>query len=498
MSGSPRGKVPRLRNSAAAGLVAVAAMSAAACRPSQPAQAGAPSSTTVVASCDGVRATGARCVSLSVAENRAAPGRHIPLRVVVLPATRALRSPDPVVYLSGGPGQAASSIASDGLPLVGALRTHRDLVFADQRGTGGSGALLCDFYGPPDRPHRYFTEFLPLDRVRACRDKLQRDADLRQYTTPASVEDLEAIRVALGYPQINLVGGSYGTRLAMEYVRRYEKHVRAVVLDSPVTSATHSPESFGRHASAALDALIDECAAASSCAAAFPGLRAEAAAVFDRVRQKPVTATVAHPSAGVVERVTLTRNHVAEAVRYLMYSSRGASTVPFVLHRAFDGDYAPIAQFLIRWRASGTFDGLYLSITCAEDVPFVATDAGERDESTYLGSYRVREQRAACAEWPHAEPAPRPLSPVTAAVPVLIISGTHDPVTPPANGDEIARTLRHSVHVRVPSGGHSPNGLAGLDCLDDLVRATIERGDVEGLDTSCVARIRRPGFKLAE
>ena len=71
--------------------------------------------------------------------------------------------------------------------------------------------------------------------------------------------------------------------------------------------------------------------------------------------------------------------------------------MPWVIHRAFEGDFTPIADFLIRWRANGSFDGLYLSITCAEDVPFIAADAAERDEPTYLGSYRVREQRAACA-----------------------------------------------------------------------------------------------------
>jgi len=476
-------------------LVAIVAMSAAACRSDPVARAGAPSAAAEEASCDGVRATGARCYTVRVPENRAAAGRFIPLRVVVLPATGAARAADPVVYLAGGPGQAASAGASDERPVARALRGNRDLLFADQRGTGGSHPLLCTFYGPSHRPGAYFTEFLPLDKVRDCRDALQRDADLLQYTTPASVEDLEAIRVALGYPRLNLVGGSYGTRLAMEYLRRYEQNVRTVVLESPVAPGTHAPESFGRHAAAALDALIDECAGNPSCAAAFPALRTEAAAVFDRLRQGPVTTQVAHPSAGVVGSVTLTRNHVGEAIRYLMYSSRGASTVPFVLHRAFEGDYSPVARFLIRWRADGIFDGLYLSITCAEDVPFVAADAGERDEPTYLGSYRVREQRAACDEWPHAPPL-RPLTPVTSAVPVLIVSGTQDPVTPPANGDEIARTLSHSVHVRVPSGGHSPNGLDGIGCLDDLIRTTIEQGRVDGLDTSCVARIKRPRFQI--
>jgi pimeloyl-ACP methyl ester carboxylesterase len=192
--------------------------------------------------------------------------------------------------------------------------------------------------------------------------------------------------------------------------------------------------------------------------------------------------------------VTLTRDHVAEAIRYLMYSSAGASRVPLYLHEAFKGDFSPIADFLIRWRARGTFDGLYLSITCAEDVPLVAPDAAERDAPTYLGGYRVRQQRAACAVWPRGTRPDASTQPVKTAVPILLTSGTLDPVTPPENGDTIAQTLTHSLHVRVPSGGHSPFGLTGLDCLDDLKRTFIERGRAEGLDTSCVARIARPGF----
>lgn len=486
------------RTSLRAALVAIAATSVGACQTASSGEPPPRDSAARRVTCEDVRATGAECYSLPVPENRAAPGRIIDLHVVVLRATGTPRLPDPVVYLAGGPGQAAGPLASDNLPLVRALRGNRDLVFADQRGTGRSHPLLCRFYGPPDRPASYFTEFLPLDKVRECRDVLSRQADLAQYTTPASVEDLEAIRVALGYPRLNIAGGSYGTRLALEYVRRYEKNVRSVVLESPVAPAMHAPESFGRLAAAALDGLIDECAESAACHRAFPALGAEAAAVFDRLRQGPVAATAAHPSTGVPARVMLTRNHVGEAIRYLMYSSRGAATVPFVLHRAYAGDYDPIANFLIRWRARGTFDGLYLSITCAEDVPFVAAAAADEDEPTYLGGYRVREQRAACAEWPHAEPLPQPSPPVASDVPVLMVSGTLDPVTPPANADEIARTMKNSLRVRVPLGGHSLNGLTGLDCVDDLVRAAIERGAVDGLDTGCVARVGRPGFQLAE
>jgi pimeloyl-ACP methyl ester carboxylesterase len=444
--------------------------------------------------CEGIRASDARCYRLTVPENRTRPSRTIPLRIVVLPATGPNRLPDPVFILAGGPGQAASALVRDDLLPQAELRRQRDLVYADQRGTGGSHSLDCKFYGPPDKPQTYFDAFLPIDKVRACRDELARAADLAQYTTDASVEDLEAIRIAAAAPQINLVGGSYGTRLAMEYVRRYEPRVRTVVLDSPVTPATHAPEAFGRLAEAALNALIDECEAAKACSAAFPALRREVRVVFDRLRSGSVTAIVSHPSTQAPAEVTLTRDHVAEAIRYLMYSSRGASRVPLFVHAAYEGNYAPFADFLIRWRAHGTFDGLYLSITCAEDVPFVAADAAERDEPTYLGSYRVRQQRAACAEWPRGERIRQQFDPVSAAVPVLITTGPLDPVTPPANADVVAKTLPNSRVLRVPSSGHSPDGLAGLQCLSEIKLAFIERGTVAGLDASCVSTIARPGF----
>ncbi len=200
------------------------------------------SGTLVEVPCKGITVVEAKCLTLAVPENRSAPqGRTIPLRIVVLPATSADRAADAVMFLAGGPGQAATEFVNDSDVPVDRLRVSRDVVFADQRGTGGSHSLACEFYGPPDHPQSYFTEFLPIDKVRACRSALQRDADLAQYTTAASVEDLEAIRIALRHSQLTLVGGSYGTRLAMEYVRRYEPRVRAVVLDGPVTPRSYAP-----------------------------------------------------------------------------------------------------------------------------------------------------------------------------------------------------------------------------------------------------------------
>lgn len=438
--------------------------------------------------CD-VGVAGARCRDVRVPEDRTKPdGRTIALRVVVLPALGPGRVGDPVVFLAGGPGQAASHLI--GGVAATALRQRRDLVFADQRGTGGSGDLRCDFY-TSSAP--LLDDFMPLARVRECRGRLERSADLAQYTTAASVADLEAVRAALGYEAMNLVGSSYGTRLALEYLRRHESRVRTVTLEGVVPPSSSIPERFGRLAQAALDGVLDECLADPACGRRFPHIQDEAAAVFERLRHGPASARVAQEGDGP-RAIGLSRDHVAESVRYMLYSSRGASAVPSALHAAFNGDFTRIAEFLVRWRQGGTFDALYLSITCAEDLPFVAAEAAGLDDPTFLGGYRVRQQRAACADWPRGGVPPTHRRPVESAVPALLVSGLLDPVTPPSWADEVARTLSNSVHLRIPSGGHNPAGLLGLECLERIKDAFVDRGSVAGLDVSCVGGIRRPGF----
>jgi pimeloyl-ACP methyl ester carboxylesterase len=436
----------------------------------------------------------ARCASLSAFENRTTKrGRLIPLRIVVLRSDAPNREPDPVFYLAGGPGQAATELLRG---RWGGLRATRDVVFVDQRGTGGSNALTCAFYGPPGDVQSYFDQFLPPAKVRACREQLEHGADLGQYTTANSADDLDDVRAALGYDRINLMGGSYGTRLAMEYVRRHEPRVRSVILDGVVATTSHMPEAFGRRAQRALDALLDECEGDAACRGAFPSIREEAGTVFQRLAGAPARAAVSHPSGVLRPQVTLSRENVAETIRYMMYSSRDAGRVPLYLHSAYEGNFAPIAEFLLRHRADGSFDGLYLSVTCTEDVPFVTVDAERHDERTYLGTYRLREQRAACADWRRGD-APEWLNrPVASSVPVLLISGALDPVTAPDEAAAVAAHLSRALHVTVPFGGHGYAGLSGVECVDRLRHEFIARGSAERLDTQCLSRISRPGFAL--
>ena len=442
--------------------------------------------------CAGAYPEGTRCSWLTVFENReSGAGRQIELRIAVLPAYGTAAS-DPVFFLAGGPGQAAAVGAR--IPGLNALRAERDLVLVDQRGTGGSNGLFCEFYGPPADLASYFKEFLPLAQVKACRKQLERTADLSQYTTAYSVEDLEEVRRALGYQRINLVGGSYGTRLAMEYVRKYGGNVRSVVLEGVAAPAMHMPDRFGEHAQRALDALLTECEQDAACRAAFPDVRAAASSVFERLAAAPVQARVTHPRTGQSGEVTLTRNHVAESLRYMMYSSREASDVPLALTRASAGDYQLFAERLLRRRLDGQFEALYLSATCTEDVPYLPPDSESHEANTYMAGYRLREQRAACGEWPRGSVPAWLGKPVQSDVPTLLISGALDPVTPPEMGEKVLAGLTRGRHVIVPFAGHSPAGLSGADCITGLKQAFISEGDATHLDTSCVRAIRRPGF----
>jgi pimeloyl-ACP methyl ester carboxylesterase len=184
----------------------------------------------------------------------------------------------------------------------------------------------------------------------------------------------------------------------------------------------------------------------------------------------------------------------------MLYQSGAASRIPLFIHLAAQGNFVPLAEAAISYRqqivATGS-NGMYLSVTCAEDLPRIGPGEGERNGvNTFLGDYRLRQQRAACALWPQAKMPNDYAEPTRSDVPALILTGQWDPVTPPIYGETAAKDLSRSVHVIVPHGGHGFNGLNGLDCIDNLIASFIERGTTAGLDTSCTNSISRKGFHL--
>jgi pimeloyl-ACP methyl ester carboxylesterase len=416
--------------------------------------------------------------------------------VVVLPAT-ARPAPDPIVFFAGGPGDSAVGNAGYVAATLAPVRTSRDIILIDQRGTGGSHQLTCNLYGGSG-VGRFTGAFMPVEAVEACRARLSGDANLGLYTTTIAVDDVVEVLDALGYERVNLVGASYGTRMAQVFLRRHPRRVRTVILQGVSPLADRIPMTFPRDAQAALDGLLGECERTPECHDAFPKARAEATAVFARVARGPIDVAVRDRESGETVNVALPRDMVGEIVRWLLYSPVMARRIPYLFHRAAVGDWTPLAEAAISRRRETMTPGsigLYLSVTCAEDLPELdPAEASRRAAGTFLGDYRFREQRAACDRWVTGAVPKDFHEPVVSDAPVLLLSGSLDPVTPPGAGADVAARLKNSLHIVVPSGAHGLGGMRGEDCLRRVQADFIERASAAALDTSCVANVRPPPF----
>jgi pimeloyl-ACP methyl ester carboxylesterase len=434
----------------------------------------------------------ARCGSLTVFENRSTrTGRTIALNMIMLPATGQSPAPDPIFYLAGGPGQAATRVAATGVVDL-SLREQRDLVFVDQRGTGGSNPLDCELPGSPEDPQGYLDEVFQAGVVERCRDRLASTADVRLYTTATAADDLDDVRAALGYARVNLIGGSYGSRAALTYMRRHPANVRSAVLEGVAPSSLKNPLYHARESQRALDAVFDRCAAEAGCRAAFPRVREEFQEIVQKLDREPARVQLTPPGGGAPATVHLSRYAFADTIRMMMYGVEGMLNVPLVVHRAHTGDFSLLVQRAVRQRRGVTdlAHGMLLSTTCAEDVVRIRDDEiPALTAGTFLGADRVRMQKQVCAIWPRGEVPADDADPVRSDAPVLLLSGSLDPVTPARWADEALRTLPNGRHVVAP-GAH---GLGG-PCISQITRDFLTRGSTKDLDTSCAAEMTLPAF----
>ncbi len=442
---------------------------------------------------------GALCGTLEVWENRATrQGRKIGLKVVVLPATGPELAPDPLFLFAGGPGDGVTSHAAGAAQEYAELRKKRDLVMVDQRGTGGSNLLQCDVPGGKDDVQGYFEPAFSAETARRCRAELEKVADLTQYTTTIAADDVEEVRQWLGYGKINLEGGSYGTLAAQIYLRRYPQNVRTATLYGTAGIEQFLPFFHARDGQRSLDLLIEACLGDSACRTAFPRLRAEVREVLARLERERARAEVQLPGQEGKTPVTISRGPFAEQLRFLLYDAATAGLLPLVVHEAHRGNFEPFASLNVMWQSQLRellAYGMHLSVTCAEDLPFGDQSRIQRlTEGTYLGDFRIRQQLAACAEWPRGAIPPDFHEPVRSDVPVLLISGNFDPVTPPFWAEEALRYFPRGRHFVVADGHHGLGGLANSECLLGIGRAFIEQGEAESLDGSCFATMTRRPF----
>lgn len=421
-------------------------------------------------------------------------GPAIDVHFAVLPALSRQRKPDPVLFFAGGPGQSAIDLAGPVGRLLARFSNRRDLVLIDQRGTGRSAPLRCEGDDTADRPLREAVDAGAVQQaLRRCREALQRlpHGDLRQYTTSIAVQDAEAVRRVLGAERINLVGASYGTRVALDYLRQFPQAVRRVVLDGVAPPDMVLPASFAVDAQTAFDALLAWCEGDADCRRRHPQLRAQ----WQGLRAAlPREVTLTHPVTGRDEAVTLTAGMLAGLVRAPLYAPAIAAGLPLAIEQAAAGRWTPLAGLALALgggRAGTVAQGQHFSVVCSEDAPRLPVD-GAASSAGDFGALAETYARA-CADWPRgAVPADfYRIGPAPA--PVLLLSGAIDPVTPPRHGERVAQALGlRARHVVVPSAGH---GLLALPCVRDQVFRFIDADDEAAAlaaDGGCPATRPRP------
>jgi pimeloyl-ACP methyl ester carboxylesterase len=420
-------------------------------------------------------------------------GTGIDVHVAVVPAMARNKRPDPLVFFAGGPGQSAIALAGPLAARMARFSNRRDLVFIDQRGTGRSAPLACD---EPDDASRPLADLLSpaqqLQRLSECRRRLMQlpHGDLRQYTTSIAMADVDAVRQALGVAQMNLIGASYGTRAALEYLRLHPQFVRRVVLDGAVPPDMALPMSFSTDNQAALDALFEACAEDETCRAAHPQLAADWRRLWQSL---PRETLLVHPLLAREERLTITAEVLLGLVRSALYVPALSAALPQAIADAASGRFAPLvglSSALGRGVEGRIYTGMHFSVVCAEDEPRRAqsTDPPGSDFGTTFGNLYAQ----ACADWPRGRVDSSFYTVPQARVPVLVLSGGADPATPPRHGARVAsalgRTARHAV---VPHAGH---GVLAVPCLRDAVFRFIDAESDEAalaVDLGCATRVPR-------
>jgi pimeloyl-ACP methyl ester carboxylesterase len=441
----------------------------------------------------------ARCGTLEVWENRETrSGRRIPIKVAVFPARASKPAPDPLFVIAGGPGQSATEFAAVLIRDFAFAHANRDIVFVDQRGTGGSNPLQCSL-------GESFNDIIQsvgigvdadLGAVTRCREELERRADLRLYTTPIAVEDLEDVRAALGYERINLFGASYGTRVALAYIRRFPRRVRSAILRALAPVDLRLPLTVVADSERALNRLLGACDVDAACRKAYPTLEQSLKDVIARLRREPVVIRTTDPRTATLHDVRVDDQVFGTTVFFLLFSTEWSRDIPRIIHAAAQGDYSPLAAVLPLnvLTAAPVHWGMRRSVLCSEDVTLTTEDDVRRaSDASVIADASNLGLLASCAEWP-AGTLPRSyFDPIHSDVPILAISGVEDPVLPPHRTETALRMLSKATHVVVPGTAHGPH-FPG--CVRALVAKFLEAGSGKDLDQSCVRAVQRPRFTI--
>lgn len=442
------------------------------------------------------------CADFSQPENRALPdGRRIAFRLALIRSDAVPVKSDPLVLLAGGPGQAATESWSQVAGALALARRTRHVILLDQRGTGGSNALRCDddtaeqggdvvkaaqAHAPDAAGARAMTQ--------DCLRRVQAKADPTQYTTSIAVEDLEALRQALGGVQFNLIGISYGTRVAQQYARRYPQGVRSLVLDGVAPNEVVLGADFARSLDDALRARFALCDVAEACRKRFGYVYKNLYALRARLKENPLAVSLRDPQTFALLSAQLDADTFAGLVRLYAYAPETAALLPLAIHEAAAGNAAPLmgqASLITADLGATLTSGMGLSVICAEDADLLV--AQPEQAALILGDDFTGALRAQCEVWPRGQRPADFHEPLKSDIPSLLLSGQYDPVTPARYGEQVVKGLSRSRHLVAPGQGHL---VLGRGCVPRLVARFLDELQTETLDAGCIGDMGATPFFL--
>ncbi|MEN7344026.1 MAG: alpha/beta hydrolase [Pseudomonadota bacterium] len=436
----------------------------------------------------------ARCGTFERAEDPSNPdGAKVSLRVALIPALAVEPAGDPLVFFAGGPGQGAIDSYLSLRGAFEAIRQKRDILLVDQRGTGQSNQLQCPTPSPEEVDAGFDLE-LAGELATACLDELP--GDPRFYTTSVAVDDLDALREALGIEQLNLWGGSYGTRVALHYLKKYPENTRSVIIDGVIAADQLLGPDLSIAAEASLQQLFSRCREDAACNDRYPALEATFDELMAELRETPTTVSLAHPRTGEIIEQRIGYEELMGVVRLATYQPLMRAMLPLMISEASNDRFQMIAANTTM--LNETFPemmamGMHNAVVCSEDAPRYSDDDGlqELRQEAYMGDVQFEYLRAVCRVWPEGVVDANFHEPVTSDKPVLLLSGEFDPVTPPANAERALETLSNATHIVAPEQGHI---ISSLGCMPRLIGKFVDTADPSAIDAECVERLRGTAF----
>ncbi len=432
----------------------------------------------------------AKCATVKMPlDHRGKVDGDIDVFVAVIPALSSQVLDDPLVVFSGGPGQATSDLGS----MVGAafksIREHREIILIDQRGTGKSTPLRCE-----DTQETVYDAAKHIAAMRVCRANY--DFAVEYFTMANVIADSHAILEALGYKQVNLWGVSWGTRSAVHYLRRYPDSVRTVIVDGVLPPDIGVFETSPISATRALNLLYEACRLDAACASAYGDIEHTINELIAKATDSAIIYIGADPVTGEQVTQAIGFMTLVQNIRAILYTPQQATMLPMALNKLNQGD----GRAFMELTASGAmmsksmYIGATLSLLCGEEVPRMTPERAKEIGANHITQDTYYQYwRTACKAWPSLPGEDDIHTALVSDVPMLILSGELDPITPPLMGEHLAKTFSNSRHLIVEGVGHN---VSYQGCIPKLLGTFVKEADASVLEEGCLDKMKRPAFAV--